>query len=366
MISVDSNGDIMFHTRQACFYLFLIFIVGMSFDKIEAKSSAHCPYASDSIYEVFKPLPVDYLYHLYDQHPETHEVLDSYFRVKQKLNYKKEKKVLTYSLFWKPQDNVNYETIHQKRWMKGKQTSFYAIYVNPLKKNISYFKKKEPQTRIRIYLAADLEFLVQDLSSSNVEIFLMESSSVGHSPGAMWRFLAFSDPEARWVCCQDSDQIENADDIDLINKWLGDKHTYGFYRMHATKYQEDLGSAIYSPIVANAFGAKKGHGIDFEKAMKGFLLHRELYPEEPRHPRDIAYTDHPYGFGNHFPVYGLDERFLKHVVYYYLADRALLTTLVTSKKKQKLLYEIAKGDKSYLMAKDYFYVLKQNRNAIYR
>lgn len=355
----------MFNYRSLGLYLSVFFTAITSDQHIEAKSG-QCPYAHHSFNEVFKALPVDYLYNLYDQHPETHEVLDSYFRVKKKLGYKKAKKILTYSLFWKPQDNVNFETICQKRWMKGKETSFYAVYVSPLKKNISYFKKKEPDTRIRIYLAADLEFLISELSSSNVEIFLMESSSVGHSPGAMWRFLAFGDDETRWVCCQDSDQIEDPRNIDLINKWLRDKHTYGFYRIHATSYKEDLQSAIYSPIVANAFGAKKGHGIEFEKAMKGFLLHRELYPDEPRHPRDIASSDHPYGFGNHFPVYGLDERFLKHVVYYYLADRSLLTTLVTSKKKQDALYDMAKGDKSYLMAKDYFYVLSRNKDAIYR
>lgn len=324
-----------------------------------------CPYAHHAFNDVFKSLSLDYLYKLYDSHPETHEVLDGYFRVKKKLGHQKAKKLLTYSLFWKPQDVVNIETIHQKRHMKGKETSFYELYVMPLKKNIAYFKKNESSTRIRIYLSSDLEFLVSDLSSSNVEIFVMESNSVGHSPGAMWRFLAFGDPETTWVCCQDSDQTEREKNVDIINKWLRDKSTHGFYRIHAAKYKENLEGAVYSPIVANCFGSKTFLRIDFEKAMKGFLLHRELYPDETRHPRDTALNGHPYGFGNHFPVYGLDERFLKHVLYFYLADRALLTTLSTSRSKTSTLKDLAKGDKSYLMAKDYYYVLKRNKFAIY-
>jgi hypothetical protein len=331
---------------------------------LEAKP-AKCPYAAHSFHDVFKALPLNYLYQLYDSHPEAHEVLDGYFRIKKKIGHQKAKKLLTYSLFWKPQDVVNIHTIHEKRMMKGKETSFYELYVSPLKKNISHFKKAEPKTRIRIYLSSDLEFLAHELASSNVEIFVMESNSVGHSPGAMWRFLAFSDPDTNWVCCQDSDQTEREKNISIINKWLNDKSTHGFYRIHTTKYYKDF-NRPYSPIIANCFGAKKGHGIDFEKAMKGFLLHRELYLDEPRHPLDHAVSGHPYGFGNHFPIYGLDERFLKHVVYFYLADRGLLSTLVSSKAKLDILKELSKGDKSYLMAKDYDYVLKRNKDTFYR
>lgn len=322
-------------------------------------------YIHHNIEQVFKYLPLEYLYKLYDEHPESHAILDSYFRVKRIINVKKTKKLLTYSLFWKPQDNVNQETIHEKRVMKGRITSFYELYVEPLKRTISYFKKHEPKTRFRIYLASDLEFLITDLSSPNVEIFLMESSSIGHSPGAMWRFLAFGDKNVKWVCCQDSDEKERRRDIPLINKWLHDHSTTGFYRIHSTKSSDVFDHAIYSPIIANCFGAKRGHGIDFEKAMKGFILHRELFLDEDRHPQDTSLSGHPYGFGNHFPVYGFDERFLKHVIYFHLAKKAQLSTLVSSHSKKEFLKNKAKGIQISLLSKDYCYVLGRNKHAIY-
>ena len=57
----------------------------------------------------------------------------------------------------------------------------------------------------------------------------------------------------------------------------------------------------YSPILAGCFGGKKVDWIDMEKAMKGFILHRTLFPDEARHKEDTVLQRHPYGYGNRFP-----------------------------------------------------------------
>ena len=76
-------------------------------------------------------------------------------------------------------------------------------------------------------------------------------------------------------------------------------------------------------------GAKNIHWISVEKAMKGFILHKRLFKNESRHHLDISLPDHPYGFGNEFPNYGFDERFLKHVIYFAAAKRDQLTLITT-------------------------------------
>ena len=86
--------------------------------------------------------------------------------------------------------------------------------------------------------------------------------------------------------------------------------------------------ANYSPIPAGCFGGKKVNWVQFEKAMKGYILHRKLFPDEPRHHLDKAILPgHPYGFGNQFPDYGFDERFLKHVIYFEALSRDQLTNI---------------------------------------
>ena len=87
--------------------------------------------------------------------------------------------------------------------------------------------------------------------------------------------------------------------------------------------------------MAGCFGGKKVDWINMEKALKGFIIHRKLFTDEPRHPKDKATYDHPYGIGNVFPNYGIDERFLKHVLYFAAADRGQLTLISTASKKQR-------------------------------
>lgn len=48
-------------------------------------------------------------------------------------------------------------------------------------------KEARPDVVFRVYLAADLEFLVPDLVAAGCEIKLMANYSIRHNTGAMWR-----------------------------------------------------------------------------------------------------------------------------------------------------------------------------------
>jgi hypothetical protein len=305
-----------------------------------------------SIDQVFTPLPIDSLCQLFDKNIEAHEALNALFRVKKIIHpiSKQKKKLVSYSLFWKPQEEVNLTTIHQVKTWGNKTCSFYEKYVKPMRKSIQYYRKNEEKTVVRIYLSADLECLVTDLLRKNVEIYLMESNSIGHSPGAMWRFLALSDKEAKCVCMKDSDDEIAERKEDKINKWIQEKSSQGFYRCSSYKIKKDLKKSIYSPIQAGNFGGKYLEPIDIEKAMKGYILYHELFPDEQ---------------GEKFPIYGFDERFLKQVIYFYAAGKGQLTSLVLKDQVKKDLKKLVKSEKEYLLEKDYDFVLQRNKNAIY-
>jgi hypothetical protein len=341
--------------------LFFIFLFKSILDRKLRRHSDD----SELIEDVFTPISYEYLCHLYNEHPESHERLSSLFRIKEKINEQSKKKLVVYSLFWKPQIFVNEGTIYEiKRW-KNKTCSFFEKYVQPIICSIKYFQNNEQDTAIRIYLAYDLKFLIPQLSSPNVEIFLMELSSSGHSPGAMWRFLSLSEAGSKYISIRDSDDEVSQSVEAKINQWFHDHNTSGFYRLGSYKLKESFKEALYSPIQAGRFGAKNLTGIDIEKAIKGFILHRELYPFEKRHPRDIAYPEHPQGWGNMMPSYGFDERFLKHVIYYKAVDGCQLTTLCMKKAKIKVYLNLLKNDPRYLRVKDYLYVVGRNKKAIY-
>lgn len=116
----------------------------------------------------------------------------------------------------------------------------------------------------------------------------------------------------------------------------------------ASQEQYNLRNYTYNPIYAGHFGAKKVRWITMEKALKGFILHRTLFPSEARHPIDTAREGHPYGFGNRFPDYGFDERFLKQVIYFEAVKRSELT-LISKDTKELIkahvpLHPIIKAD----------------------
>lgn len=317
---------------QARYSLFILALCGfLSSNNINSK---------ETFENLFKPIRLNYLYKLFDSHPEMKEELDHMFKIEKVYHLKDtpNKKIISYSLFWKatnlamPQPVVNKNTIHEKKHGVKKNSTFYATYVHPLLNQLKVYKKDFPDWTARLYLANDLQFLLPLFLDLEVEIFVMASSSVRASPGAMWRFLALDDPQANVVYVRDADEDNFCSEV---LEWVNTPGTIGFFRLRDVRLLSSKVPPIkdYSPILAGCFGTKNVHWVDMEKAMKGFILHRMLFPDEIRHSIDLSYRDHPYGFGNRFPDYGFDERFLKHVIYFEAVSREQLTLLSIDKKE---------------------------------
>ncbi len=321
----------------------------------------------------FRPFTLDYLYGLFDSQKEKQPELDNLFRVKKLYNVKPlfKKKVMSYSLFWKAplgtmnQPIVNKDTIYARSSSIKQGRSFYAHYVQPLLHQLKTFKIHYPGWIARIYLAGDLEFLMQQFVDLDAEVFLMASDSIAAAPGSMWRFLVFDDPMVFAAQIRDADYSDNRFDGDYrhaprIVSWFDSSNTRGFFRLRDVRHLSSIilpRTKRYSPIAAGGFGGKNVRWIDMEKAMKGFILHRMMHLDEPRHQEDLAFPDHPYGFGNRFPDYGFDERFLKHVLYFAAVGRDELTLISTDEPQRYLpetpLNECIALDLSYCKQKTF-------------
>ena len=185
------------------YYLFLI--LSCAFSRFMA--------ARETFADLFKPIGLDYLYMLVDDHAEQKKELDHHFNVEKVYNLKNmpEKEVMSFSLFWKSvfvsgkQPVVNKETIFQTNKKEGEKKTFYDIYVQPLLEQLHAYKEFYPDWIARVYLAHDLKPLVPLLVEADAEVFLMSSSSVNAAPGTMWRFLAFDDPQISAVYVRDAD-----------------------------------------------------------------------------------------------------------------------------------------------------------------
>ena len=320
-------------------------------------------FTEESFADYFKPIALDYLYKLYADNGHRRAELDHLFKVDKIYNLQEgtQKKIISYSLFWKatyvsnPQQMVNEQTVYEKNKYIKMNGSFFETYVQPLIEQLKIYKKPFPGWTARLYLAHDLLFLLPQFINLDVEIFVMASNSERAAPGTMWRFLAFDDPNVSAVYVRDADWDNFGGPLTEIKKWIESSETTGFFRLRDTILPRYTSS--YSPIAAGCFGGKKIQWLEMEKAMKGFILHRLLYPNEPRHELDKPFElVHPYGFGNRFPDYGFDERFLKHVIYFEALARDQLTIIAAEDlyARNDDLHPWVKADYSYVRHKIVF------------
>jgi hypothetical protein len=157
------------------------------------------------------------------------EELENLFGVREIIAPKSAPNVLSVSLFWKPVDKGLGEVpkptkeLMQGAYEYGLVTRFHPWlhYVQPIIDSPSALKIARerlgcPDYKIRVYLAADLEFLIEDLSPY-CEIYLMKSSSINFAPGGLWRFLA-CDNHGGVSTVIDSDLLEPCRSISRLGK----------------------------------------------------------------------------------------------------------------------------------------------------
>src|SRR5690606_35123714 len=109
---------------------------------------------------------------------------------------------------------------------------------------------------VRVYLAADLRFLIKELVGSGCEVRLMRHSSFLLAPGLLWRFLAFEDAEDL-VTLLDSDAVNRSDDWLDQTERLRETRFMSYRRPRAYGAEIDAnGYLVYRSVIAWPLGSR--------------------------------------------------------------------------------------------------------------
>lgn len=269
------------------------------------------------------------------------ELLDEWCGVARVVNAQEGKHLVAASLFWKHahKDHGDLPEITREVMKNAEKlglvTRFspWEHYVEPLLEGAAALRILRPEIVFRVYLAADLEFLVEDLVAVGCEVFLMKGSSIRHNPGAMWRFLALQE-EGRWITITDSDRAHQVvHDVERTEKIMA--AGLGLWRVPYIfdSVKNDNSPSTYRPIIACQFGALGGYPV--ELLMKAMLWHtvRGSMPNECRIRRPSGKIGKVPIFGTDWPTYGFDEWFLIAALYPRLAGAGVLTFFPINQKE---------------------------------
>jgi len=215
-----------------------------------------------------------------------------------------------------------------------KRFSPWENYIEPLMMHSKGAMERHPDVRFRLYLAADLDFLVPDLNALGWDVYLMKSPSIRYSPGGFWRFLALEDPNAL-VTIIDTDRMNE------VSNEIG--RTQGMARMGLGLwrvpgyYNSDLKKQVrYRPILGGHFGGRGGYPI--QKLIEAFVWHwrHETLPQTAKIP---GVGERPIQFAK-WPDYGFDEWFQLAALYPRMVFSGTLTFIPSDSRSLLLPIDI--------------------------
>ena len=262
--------------------------------------------------------------------------------VQKRINLKPSPHLVAVSIFWKNlrQEEPDLPPLTRELLKSAAASGLvrrhdpWEHYIQPVLAGAVALGQSHPQATVRIYLAADLEFLVEDFTAAGCEVFLMKSSSLRHNPGAMWRFLAFAERN-RLVTVTDSDRFAQvATDIARTEQIAKTGHE--FWRVPVCVDQRD-GRVQYRPIMATQCGSAKAMP-PVRPLMEALIWHTRR--------GSIRLTAEgggcgPQGIvGTEWPDYGFDEWFLQTALYPRLAGRPVLTLVEAGARSRYLPLDI--------------------------
>lgn len=272
----------------------------------------------------------------YETSDEYNDEIDDYFTVDKIINKLPNiTNAISVSLFCK---NINN---HYENELESPDNDidsvWYKKYMQSLINNINSFGESElvkNNWKFRIYLANDLatKKYIYLLSRPFVEIYIMKSSSIGAQPGMLWRFLSYSDKTLEVVLVIDiDDTIENIFyKIPIFNEYPN--HIMLKSYNIPVKVSEDTDIINNAVIIGSMQIIRpKLFNLDISSLMAAFIRYR-MDISRTNNPNFYGEKDttticnkplgkHIYGWGNHWFMYGFDERFLKHVIFYYIVRK---------------------------------------------
>jgi hypothetical protein len=268
--------------------------------------------------------------------------LDDWLGVQRKVNMHRTPHLVAVSVFWKNlrQEEPDLPPLTRELLMNAaahglvKRYDPWSHYIQPVLEGAKTLRASHPQVAVRVYLAADLEFLVEDFTEADCEVWLMKSNSLRHNPGAMWRFLAFAEKN-RVVTVTDSDRFAQvATDIARTEQIVKTGHE--FWRVPVTV--DDREDRLqYRPIMATQCGSAK-QLPEMRELMEALIWHtrrgsiRKTAEGGGCGPRGIV--------GTEWPDYGFDEWVLQTALYPRLAGRPILTLVEAGARSRYLPLDV--------------------------
>lgn len=267
---------------------------------------------------------------------------DEWFAVDRVVNRRESPHVAAFSLFWKHinQDDGELPSIDREVLTSAEERGLvkrfppWEHYVEPLLEGARRIRSVRPEVAIRVYLAADMSFLTDELTAEGCEVYLMKSSSIRHNPGAMWRFLALEE-RGRLVTISDADRAPLLE-ADIERTELMSKTGLGFWRVPVWGETRNDNAVGYRPILACQMGSRKP--IPAGRLMKAIIWHTRNGTIEVQ-CKPPGCGQRPI-FGTSWPDYGFDEWFLQSAIYPRAAMNGILSFVPASARSTLLPLDI--------------------------
>ena len=258
--------------------------------------------------------------------PQVRQELKDLFEVERVLNQQDVPHIISVSLFWK--NGSPSTTDHGARNLntfKGggaeplPNYNPWKQYAKPIIVGALSLRSTRQDICFRVYLAADLGFLLDDLVAAGCEVYLMKATSVSTNPGIMWRFLAFQEAN-KLVTLLDADRSTDPEPYILLTEQAAGVGL-GFWRIPVWGDLSKKGGLIYRPVCGSYMGCLRPlptrllmESLIWQTRSGGIQKMARLPGLVPKMIRGTEWTDQ-----------GFDEWFLQAALYPRFAFEGILT-----------------------------------------
>ena len=268
--------------------------------------------------------------------------LEEWYGVAKEINRQDKPHLLAMSLFWKPssESKTVYPAPTREILMNAGELGLdlrfepWPHYVQPILDEVPTILAQHDDVAVRVYLAADLEFLIDDLVAAGCEVFLMRHPSIAHAPGVAWRVLAFGDKD-RLVTMVDCDRLSQAT-IDIERTRAMERSGMNVWRVPVYGDFNAANKVGYKPMIGCQLGATGGWPMER-------LIH--AFTWQVRRGAILPVIEMP-GCGLvpaadcGWPDFGFEEWFLGVVMYPRMAGAGMITFVPAGAKSTLLLLDI--------------------------
>jgi hypothetical protein len=257
-------------------------------------------------------------------------MLDEIFEISRVENPRSGINLVATSLFW-PTDqdtDIDFSAQHFENPRQEHQSEKISLdqlrdkYIEPLLDGASILLDEEPDVVIRVYLSADLDFLIEELIEVGCEVALMKGSSPHRNPGAMWRFLALEEADRRVTV------VDMGRDPEILHNLFRTEHAISsgqsYWRTPCIDDRDLNNPQSYRPISSSQFGGTGGEPVGLlMRATIWHALQGTLPQNCPIGSREGV--EHRREFS--FLSYRFDDWFLMAALYPRIAGAGLLTLI---------------------------------------